>query len=76
MSVTVLRAVSGRGAPRLVSPLIRSVPPPSIRHPPPEVVAVLTLEPLSASVPPPSLTMVALPAMTDATVAVTPESTL
>ena len=36
----------------------------------------LTFEPVSASVPWPSLTMVALPAMTDATVAVTPVSTL
>src|SRR5438552_7340807 len=77
MSVTVLRAVSGRGAPSDPSAAILRIPPPSMRHPPPAVDAVLALaELLRTSVPAPSLVMVALPARVEPIVAVTPLSTV
>src|SRR6185369_1265325 len=77
MSVMVLRAVSGSGAPRLPSPIIRSVPPPSMRHPPATVLAVLVLAGLDKmSVPGPSFHIVLVPAMIELMVAVTPESTV
>src|ERR1043165_985368 len=40
MSLTVLRAASGSGAPRQPSALMTSVPPPSMRQPPALVSAV------------------------------------
>src|SRR6266542_690102 len=77
MSVMLLRAVSGSAAPRLRSALRRRVPPPSIRHPPAELVAVLTLLELDRmSVPAPSFTIVFVPAIVELSVTATPESTL
>ena len=77
MSVTVLRALSGSGAPRLPSALMRRVPPPSMRHPPATVLAVLMLDGLDKmSVPAPSFTMVLVPAIVEVMVAVTLASTL
>src|SRR5438309_8294749 len=77
MSVTVLRAESGSGAPRQASLLMTSVPPPSMRHPPAVLVAVLMLLVLDKmSVPAPSFHSVLVPAMVEPIVAVTLESTV
>src|SRR5437773_621099 len=77
MSVTVFRAVSGRGAPRLPSPRMRSVPPPSMRHPPATLLAVLMLLVLAKmNVPTPSFHSVLVPAIVELIVAVRPVSTL
>jgi hypothetical protein len=77
MSVTVLRAASGSGAPRLSSALMCSVPPPSMRHPPATVLAVLMLARLSKMrVPAPSFTIVLVPAMVELMIEVTPASTV
>src|ERR1051326_965506 len=77
MSVTVLRAMSGRVAPRQVSALIASVPPPSMRQPPLFVSAVLRLLVFARmSVPGPSFHIVWLPAIVELIVAVTLVSTV
>src|SRR5947207_318256 len=77
MSVTVLRAESGRGALRQPSALMRRMPPPSMRQPPSALVAVLVLAVLArTSVPGPSFVSVELPANVEAMEALTPASTL
>src|SRR5262245_45049146 len=76
MSVTVLRAASGKGAPRQVSALMTSVPP-SIRQPPAEVLAELRLLVLPRiSVPAPSFRRVLVLAIVELMVAVMFESTV
>src|SRR6266496_5608525 len=76
-SVTVLRAMSGSGAPKQPSALVRSVPPPSMRHPPAVVLAVLRLAVLAKTrVPAPSFHIVLVPARAELMVAVTFESTV
>src|SRR5262249_51682380 len=76
ISLTVLRALSGSGAPRQVSALITRVPPPSMRHPPPLVSAVLRLFVLARTkVPGPSFHIVFDPEIVELIVAVTLEST-